>query len=375
MSLINQMLRDLESRENRGAAAAEPLPAGLAPPVRRNGRGWRLAAGVGLGLLVLLVLGLGLRHYLGTLSMVSAPRVDTAPVLAEAPTQVTDAALPPDGAAAAAPEGPEHGQEEGQQAGAVEPVPAVAASTSAASAEPEVAARPEPAPATVEKPGPAPAQPAPPEAEASAEASGPVRLSRSAPQLSPAEQAAAHYREALGRLNAGDARGAEASLRNALAEDATHRDARQTLASLLIGTGRAPEGEALLADGLSRQPDNAELRMLLARSQVARGEVETAIGVLEAGTAATPDYRAFLGALYQRVSRHTAAIGEYRQALAANPAMPAWWAGLGISLEAEGRGGEAAEAYRRALRLPGLSAGLEQYIRGRLAASGLEGNR
>ena len=255
---------------------------------------------------------------------------------------------------------------------AVEPVPAVAAGTSAAGAEPEAGSS---APAAVEKPRPAPAQPAPPVAESSAAAPGPVRLSRSAPQLSPAEQAAAHYREALGRLNAGDARGAETSLREALAEDATHRDARQALASLLIGTGRAPEGEALLAEGLSRQPDHAELRMLLARSQVARGEVEVAIGVLEAGTAATPDYRAFLGALYQRVSRHPAAIGEYRQALAANPAMPAWWAGLGISLEAEGRGGEAAEAYRRALRLPGLSAGLEQYIRGRLAASGLEGNR
>lgn len=374
MSLINQMLRDLESRENRGAVAAEPLPAGLAPPARRAGRGWRLAAGVGLGLLVLLALALGLRHYLGTLTMVSAPRVDTAPVLAEAPLDASESPVvtaSPDEVPAetAVPEGREKDPQAGPQAGAVESV-----AVASAPADPsEATVADEPAPAAVAQPEPAPAQPAPP--VAAAEAPGPVRLSRSAPQLSPAEQAAAHYREALGRLNAGDARGAEAGLREALAEDATHRDARQTLASLLIGTGRAAEGEALLAEGLSRQPDNAELRMLLARSQVARGEVETAIGVLEAGTAATPDYRAFLGALYQRVSRHPAAIGEYRQALAANPAMPAWWAGLGISLEAEGRGGEAAEAYRRALRLPGLSAGLEQYIRGRLAASGLEGNR
>jgi tetratricopeptide (TPR) repeat protein len=95
--------------------------------------------------------------------------------------------------------------------------------------------------------------------------------------------------------------------------------------------------------------------------------------VLESGAAqAAPaaDYRAFLAALYQRVSRHDAAIAEYHAALSANPAVPAWWAGLGISLEAAGRPGEAAESYRRALSLPGLGGGLQQYIRERLGVIG-----
>jgi MSHA biogenesis protein MshN len=53
-------------------------------------------------------------------------------------------------------------------------------------------------------------------------------------------------------------------------------------------------------------------------------------------------------------------------ALALKPARGAWWVGLAISLEALGRGQEAARAYRTALAETELNADLINYARARV---------
>ena len=55
------------------------------------------------------------------------------------------------------------------------------------------------------------------------------------------------------------------------------------------------------------------------------------------------------------------------QALLTNPSMPNWLVGLGISLRATGRDGEAQEAFDRAMRTgllsPDLASFVEQQLR------------
>jgi tetratricopeptide (TPR) repeat protein len=53
-----------------------------------------------------------------------------------------------------------------------------------------------------------------------------------------------------------------------------------------------------------------------------------------------------LGLEYSRLSRWEKAIEHFRSALAADPGYSAAWRALGKALEAEGRTGEALEAYR-----------------------------
>lgn len=83
---------------------------------------------------------------------------------------------------------------------------------------------------------------------------------------------------------------------------------------------------------------------------------------------ADPALLAMLGALYQRQGRAEQAAGAYRQALQTDPSVGVWWAGLAIALESAGQPASAPEAYRRALRFGGLDARLNDYARERLAA-------
>jgi MSHA biogenesis protein MshN len=430
MSLINQMLRDLEARQSQQARGDQPLPPGLTADGRRGS--WLPFKPL---VLVLGFIALGALASLGYKAYWTAE----APV-APADVAMAESAVPetPDRAAAAipvapAPEPPRlqltveaadaalalrlaggeaapvHRREgrrgevfipgvvlsdapvelDDDRVTAWQMLPAADGArlryTAAEGVEVATEAaggtlvlrftRPAPVPRAVVAEAPVAAPPAD-TIEVASEAepeSEPVRMSKRTPQLTPAERADRLYREALQTLNARDMESARRGLENALALAPEHRDARKALGSLLIGTGSVAAGEAVIAEGIAQRPGDAELRMLLARSQVNRGAVEAAIAGLESGlpvAGGNPDYRAFLGALYQRVSQHDAAIGEYRAALSVNPSVPTWWAGLGISLEAAGRGPEAAESYRRALSLPGLTTGLEQYIRQRLGVIG-----
>jgi len=108
---------------------------------------------------------------------------------------------------------------------------------------------------------------------------------------------------------------------------------------------------------------------LLARIQVERGDLQGAHDMLSrhAGSAANnADYHAFDAALLQRLGRHTEAVAGYQAALRLAPGAGVWWMGLGISLQADNRGTEALEAFRRAKAAGGLSPDLLGFVDQRL---------
>jgi MSHA biogenesis protein MshN len=80
------------------------------------------------------------------------------------------------------------------------------------------------------------------------------------------------------------------------------------------------------------------------------------------------EYHAFVAALYQRLGRHTEASDEYQRALRLSPYTAAWWVGLGISLEAQKRTGDAGDAFRRAKTAGSLTPELAGYVDQRLKA-------
>jgi MSHA biogenesis protein MshN len=79
-----------------------------------------------------------------------------------------------------------------------------------------------------------------------------------------------------------------------------------------------------------------------------------------------PEYHAFLAGALQRQQRHREAAGEYQQALRAAPGNGVWWMGLGISLQADKRNGEALDAFQRARASGSLNADLQVFVERRI---------
>jgi len=186
-------------------------------------------------------------------------------------------------------------------------------------------------------------------------------------QETAAQRAEGEYRRALLSLQEGRALDTVASLEQALKYDPAHEAARQTLVGLLIEANRTDEAMRQLQLGLTLDPRQPAMAMLLARLQIERGGngIDTLTRTLPyAGN--DPDYHAFLAAALARQQRHREAAEQYQLAVRAAPSNGVWWMGLGISLQAEKRNGEALDAFQRARASGGLSQELQGFVERRI---------
>jgi MSHA biogenesis protein MshN len=354
MSLINQMLQDLDSRRAAsGARSGLPNEVRPLPPAREARWPLLLAAGICLlavvGALAWYVADLqGAQKRPGERSTPPVSPVSVAPGLPLLTVAPVLPALP----AAAVPEAP------------------VAVSTAEDIAEPrarkltereaqlrfattlhlpsELKAAPIAPAAPVNAPVAAPALAASP---APAKLSAPTLIEKSAPSGTPRERAEAEYRKALGVLNQGRLVEAIDGLRAALKQDATHAAPRQLLLKLLVENKRLDEAAELLQEGLQLQPAQISWAMSLARLQVDRGDLPAAWVTLQRSLPAaanSADYQGFAAHVLQRLGRYKESAEYYQAATRLAPGEGRWWLGLGLALEADGHPGEAREAMQRA---------------------------
>lgn len=113
----------------------------------------------------------------------------------------------------------------------------------------------------------------------------------------------------------------------------------------------------------------AQLLLKLGRSRQAEQELLT----LAAVDGGDPQVQGLLGALCQKQGRYDEAASHYGSALRSEPAQSRWWLGLGVSLEGAERYQEALEAYVRTSALGGLSREVQSYVAQRIDA--LRGQR
>ena len=187
---------------------------------------------------------------------------------------------------------------------------------------------------------------------------------------SPTEKAEAEYRKAMLLLNQAKTEEAIYKLRSALKEDANYAIARQTLVSLFIEQKRFDEAEELLQETLRTNPAQPISAIKLARIQVEKGNNKAAHETLQRSATFginDPNYRAFHAGILQRIGDHTSAINEYQAALKLAPEANVWWMGLGISLEAQGKTAEARDAFTHARAGGTLSPELDQFVQQKLS--------
>jgi MSHA biogenesis protein MshN len=155
--------------------------------------------------------------------------------------------------------------------------------------------------------------------------------------LGPAERATRMRRRALDAAAAGDHAGAESTLEAALELDPALHDARSDLARL----------------------------------RLARGDAAAALAALEGSApllAQDPEYHALHAALLSRTGAHARAADAYARLVALDRTRAPWWLGLAISLEAQSRAPDALAAYREAARLTSLDPETQSWVESRIAA-------
>lgn len=358
MSLINEMLRDLDDR-HAAEAMAGPATRGMsehpqAVPSRRRASDffWRVMAAAMLfavGWVAWVVWQMMPHSVVTDLAYQTArpavqAKTDVAPPVAELRPAPSLAASPPRLAEAPASQASRQFDMLRLATELTTPIPQRRAS----------------APRSASKPAAIPVTTAAQPAEAG-------KIDRRA-NTSAKNRAEQEFRRAVALVNQGRVAEAMDGFRAALELDPTHEAARQTLVALLLESKRVDEAATLLQAGLVANPDNTTFAMLLARIMVERNQVDDALFVLQRHAAPpdrNPDFHAFAAALYQRLGRHGEAIGQYEAALRLAPSSGVWWVGMGISLQAVDRSKDAADAYGRA-KSAGLSPDLLAFVDQRL---------
>lgn len=379
MSVINQMLRDLEARQAASGQANiyRPQPNG-------DRRPWWLA-----GIALSLLLAGTVAWQLGYLSR-PVPATPAEPVASPSAQEHTAPAQPVSAAVMASPPA--------VPAPEPEPEPPLAATPPAPPAEtgePAMAAASLPAPLPEEEPlfvdaDPLPTADAPldpalaaePEALQAADAypeddgyaalepEPASSLTIEPVQLSPEQQAALDKRQARQAMASGDLAKAREALDRVVRASPQDHDSREQLAGLLYGEGRLTEARQLLEQGMALAPHYANFRLLLARLAQAVGDKLGALAYLQGLTppvAANLDYYATRAALAQELGRLTEAVLSYQQLTQAQPANGRWWMGLGISLDKQGQPAQASDAYRQALTRGQLGEAARQFVQQRLS--------
>lgn len=359
MSLLNQVLRDLDQRQATSApdAVKAASPRTLAPSAAQRATRWGL--GVVVTLTAVVVGGWAQGSIRWPMQAADTP-VAAAPLplapatlpAVTAPVPVTPAAPTPAPAPVATP-------------AETPPAPVVARET-AAPVQVAIAA-----PAPRSKPVAA-AQPVAHNPQATAPKAEPRIELRSAAR-SAQERAEAQYQRGVTAHQAGQINDSAAAFTAALREDPRHAAARVAQAGMLIALSRPDEAMALLKEGLALAPAQPQLALMLARLHAERQEWSTAAETLQAASAHAgadgAEFHGFHAAILQRAGRHGDAVEKYGLALRLAPTRGVWWMGLAISLEEIGQADTARAAFQRAKSI-GLPEGAAGYVDSRLKQLG-----
>lgn len=353
MSLINEMLRDLEARgsNNEERHLASPPP----PPVRRSRTPAVLFGAVALFSLC------AIAWYLWPLEETAraAPAVASTDEmgmerteLASAP--VTEPVVVTDPVAQAS--------------------PPVAEATATPDELADETASPDARVAVVAPEPPAPARTktsVPVEKEHATQADEPESVIVRRHEPTAADRAARAARDGFTALRNGDWATASRLLQELVAAEPANDDAREGLAIALARQGRIAESDSVLLDGLAVGTQPARFAKLRARLQSARGDLASALDTLSLAVppvAEDLEFHALKAAIAQQAGNYALAEAVYQELTAVQSGNATWQAGLGIALDAQSKSEAARVAFQRALDAGGLEVNLLAHVQQRVRA-------
>lgn len=339
MSLINQMLRDLEQRRHD---TPKPTPM-LEPKSAPKDKSRYKSGGLWLTTLALTLAAVYVRQQNQSIqpapvSLAATATVTEKPLPHTAPLQVDAQPQPPEPA----------------------PLPKETSDGPAANAEPITisTAKPE-----TPKPKPAPRKAPPPKAAA-------VKVDKPARTLTPAQQADALYQSALASSSM---LMTKENLYEALQFNPNHLPARTLLLQTLLKSRTTAPLEIghFVDDSLRLFPGNllfVKTRAHLYAQQKNYPAALSTLAQIDADTVDDPVYLSLLAASHQQLQHFPQAARVYQRLCQIQPEKAEHWLGLGVSRDKLNQAQAAAQAYRQALDKNTLNAEVVSYIKQRLGA-------
>ncbi|MGB2742176.1 MAG: tetratricopeptide repeat protein [Cognaticolwellia sp.] len=196
-----------------------------------------------------------------------------------------------------------------------------------------------------------------------------LTISRS--QLSPQALAENKITEAEQAIERNDIVKAEALFEEVLLVMPEHETARKQLAALWYGKKSYQDAVNLLSQGIALAPQAQEMRLMSARIYYEQGQARQAYNILSpVKHNADVELQALLANLAAEINEHDAAIIAYAKLIALEPNVGRWYLGSAVSLDSLGKFERAREAYKQAIALNNLSSSAMQFARQRLIELG-----
>ncbi|MCP5357090.1 MAG: tetratricopeptide repeat protein [Pseudomonadales bacterium] len=403
MSLVNDMLRDLDrrrdgpSRSGFGAERLVPVAEGHKAAQSRSLVSFVLAVVISLLLIT------------GAFYFWQRSNVPPAPVQpAFAPAAVVAAPqqnATPQVDLAEMEEMARRMQELEEQNRALMEAQVVASAPSSApapSVQPAVSEANPPATALVNTPAPSPASPASDSVSAIAHVTAPAQvpqqaqesvqtiveapadsttqvadtggLIRSPRALSFTERDQLQVQDAMQHVSSGQTDQALRQLLGFVDANPNAHQSRELIIKLALQRGDNAAAQSMLDAGLALEPGRAGYRKLQARVLLGEGQAPQAVTLLSNRPPAIVEdieYHDLLATAYLSSQDYESAARTYEALVQQNRSEARWWYGLASAWDALGRARDAALAYEQAMKLPSLSAALRQRSQQRIAEIGL----
>lgn len=166
---------------------------------------------------------------------------------------------------------------------------------------------------------------------------------------------------------------AYAALEKHLLDNPYAHQSRETYAKFLMNQGDARSANALVESGLGLAPNHSGFKKVKARLLIAEGNIQAAVGLLESRApqvANDLEYHEILASAQLAGRDFNGAALSYRSLVQQDQTQGKWWYGFAAAQDALGNTTAARQAYSRALEKPNLSTNLRRRSQDRLNALG-----
>jgi len=185
----------------------------------------------------------------------------------------------------------------------------------------------------------------------------------------PEELANEDYKKALNLIQKNDMATAITVLKQSLGKYSKFLPSIETLSMIYLQQGKLSKADKVLQIGLQQSPSSINLIKLKARVLITQDKYNKALSLLQKSAPAItdePEYYALMAAIYDRIEQPNMAARLYKQLAVQQPNNGLWWMGLGMALEEMDRTNAALEAYQRATELSNLNPQSRAYVQGRI---------
>ena len=207
--------------------------------------------------------------------------------------------------------------------------------------------------------------------ETQAEALVKPTLSISRKQLTAAELTQQKINQAEQALAGNELTKAEKLFEDVLLMTPEHKSARKQLAALWFGRQAYQSAINVLSQGIQLYPDDSEFRLMKARIYLNQGQTIAAVNTLkDLPQVESVEYQALLASHAQQISQFGIAATAYQLLAKLEPDAGRWWLGLAVAYDSDSEFDQAVNAYGQAIDKSDLSENARQFARQRIQELG-----